>query len=183
MGKDIVAFTKACPTCQRFKKNRRKCSKLPTKEVTMISWKTVCIDLVHPYTVTDKLGNERTILAMTFVDPATGRFEITEIPDKSSAKISHLFNSTWLAHYPCPQKVIFDNRDEFKKDLLPLPYDFAIKPTPTTIKNPQANEIVERLHQVLGDMLCTKNLEQCDFDDVDSWGELLASVAWAIHNT
>ena len=62
-------------------------------------------------------------------------------------------------------------------------HDFAIKPTPTTIKNPQANAILERLHQVLGDMLRTKNLEQYNFDDVDPWGELLASVAWAIRST
>ena len=32
-------------------------------------------------------------------------------------------------------------------------------------------------------MLHTKNLEQYNFDDVDPWGELLASVAWAIRST
>ena len=36
------------------------------KEVSMIPWETVCIDLVGPYTVTDKLGNDRTLLAITF---------------------------------------------------------------------------------------------------------------------
>ena len=183
MDKDIAAFTKACPTCQRFKKKRKKYGRLPPKDVSMIPWETVCIDLVGPYTVTDKLGKDRTLLAMTFVDPATGWFEITEIPEKSSARISHIFNSTWLARYPRPKKVIFDNGNEFKKDFLPLLHDFAIKPTPTTIKNPQVNAILERLHQVLGDMLRTKNLEQYDFDNVDPWGELLASVAWAIRST
>ena len=135
----------------------------------MIPWETVCIDLVGPYTVTDKLGNNRTLLAMTFVDPATGWFEITEIPEKSSSRISHIFNSTWLARYPRPKKVIFDNGNEFKKDFLPLLHDFAIKPTPTTVKNPQANAILERLHHVLGDMLRTKNLEQYIFGDIDPW--------------
>ena len=183
MEKDIAVFTKACPTCQRFKKKRKKYGQLPPKQVSMIPWETVCIDLVGPYTVTDKTGNDRTLLAMTFVDPATGWFEITEIPEKSSARISHIFNSTWLARYPRPRKVIFDNGNEFKKDFLPLLNDFAIKPTPTTIKNPRANAILERLHQVLGDMLRTKNLEQYDFDSVDPWGELLASVAWAIRST
>lgn len=96
---------------------------------------------------------------MTFVDPATGWFEITEIPDKISAIISQIFNSTWLARYPRPRNVIFDNGNEFKKDFLPLLRDFSIKPIPTTIKNPQANAILERVHQVLGDMLCTKNLQ------------------------
>ena len=130
---------------------------LPPKKVSMIPWETINIDLVCPYTVTDKLGNDRTLLAMTCVDPATGWIEISEIPEKSSARISHIFNSTWLARYPRPKKVIFDNGNKFKKDFLPLLHDFAIKPTPTTIKNPQANAILERLNQVLGDMLCRES--------------------------
>ena len=32
-------------------------------------------------------------------------------------------------------------------------------------------------------MLRTKNLQDHDFNDVDPWGQLLASVAWAIHST
>ena len=99
MESDIAAFTKACATHQRFKKKRKKYGDLPLKDVSMIPWETICIDLVGPYTVTDKLGNDRTLLTITFVDPATGWFEITEIPDKSSARISHIFNSMWLAWY------------------------------------------------------------------------------------
>ena len=32
-------------------------------------------------------------------------------------------------------------------------------------------------------MLRTKNLKQYNFDDVDPWGEIITSVAWAIHST
>ena len=77
---------------------------LPPKKVSMIAWETINIDLVCPYTVTDKLGNDRTLLAMTCVDPAIGWIEISEIPEKSSARISHIFNSTWLVRYPRPKK-------------------------------------------------------------------------------
>ena len=45
---------------------------------------------------------------MTFVDPATVWFDIAEIPDKTSARISQIFNNTWLSRYPRPRKVIFD---------------------------------------------------------------------------
>ena len=183
METDVSKFIKTCSTCQRFKKSKKKYGKLPPKEVTMTPWETVCIDLIGPYTVTDRSGNDRILNAMTFVDPATGWFEITEIPDKTSARISQIFNSTWLARYPRPRKVIFDNGNEFKKDFLPLLRDFNIKPTPTTIKNPQANAILERVHQVLGDMLRTKNLQQYDFDALDPWSDILASVAWAIRST
>ena len=166
-----------------FKKKRKKYEKKKPKEVPMVPWGTVCIDLVGHYTILDKKGKDRTLLAITFVDPVTGWCEITEIHEKSRAKISHIFNSTWLARYPRPQKVIFDNGHEFKKDFSPLIHDFAIKPIPSTIKNRQSNAILERLYQVLGDMLCTKNFEQYNFDDVDPWSELLASVTWAISST
>ncbi len=41
-----------------------------------------------------------TLMAMTFIDPSTGWFEISKLPDKekSSARISQLFNTTWLWH-------------------------------------------------------------------------------------
>jgi transposase InsO family protein len=89
----------------------------------------------------------------------------------------------WLSRYPQPQKVLFDNGSEFKKDFIPLLKDFGVKPRPTTVKNPQSNSIVECVHQVLGNMLHTFELETYDFDDLDPWGEILASVAWAIHST
>ena len=115
----------------------------------MIPWDTVCVDLVGPYTVTDQTGTDRTLMAMTFIDPATGWFEITELPnkEKSSARISQLFNTTWLARYPRPRKVIFDNGSEVKKDFLPLLHDFVIKSTPTSVNNSQANAMLERVHQ------------------------------------
>ena len=132
---------------------------------------------------------------MTFVDPATGWFEITEVPsfdiddvkngvqtviDKTSARISQLFNQTWLTRYPRPKKVVFDNGSEFKKDFIPLLRDFAIKPVPTTIKNLQSNSPVERIHQVIMNMLNTKELDSQTFDYIDPWGEILSSIAWAI---
>ena len=39
------------------------------------------------------------------------------------------------------------------------------------------------MHQVLGGMLRTNNLQQYDFDALDPWSDILASVAWAIYST
>ena len=58
-----------------------------------------------------------------------------------------------------------------------------MKPNPTIIKNPQANSNLERVHEVLGNMLRTKNLQKYDFDDMDPQSELLASVTCAICST
>ena len=110
-------------------------------------------------------------MAMTMVDPATGWFEIAELPyievkqikennidyiDKTSARISQLFDQVWLSRYPRPTKVVFDNGSEFKKDFQILLRDWGIKPKCTTVKNPQANAPVERINQVLKNMLKTK---------------------------
>ena len=90
METDVSKFIKTCSTCQRFKKSKKKYDNLPPKEVSMTPSETVCIDLICPYTVTDRSGNDRIVNAMTFVDPATGWFEITEIIDKTSARISQI---------------------------------------------------------------------------------------------
>lgn len=58
--------------------------------------------------------------------------------------------------------------------------DFDVKATLTTVENPQANSLVERIHQVIQSMLTTKDLESQTFDFIDPWGEILSSVAWGI---
>ena len=83
-------------------------------------------------------------MAVTFIDPATGQFKIAQVPDdnKSSARISQLFNQVWLCRYPRPKRACFDNGLESKKDFLPLLKNFTVKPKLTSIKNPQSNGIV-----------------------------------------
>ena len=180
-----------CPKCQKFKKRSTKYGHVPPKEAeTMEPWHTVCVDLIGNYSVKAKVRQtdgsikvcEINLLCMTFIDPATGWFEIVEVPqiDQTSARMSQLFDEVWLSRYPRPRKVIYDNGTEFKKNFQPLLKDFAIKPTCTSIKNPQANAILERIHQVVGSMLKTKDLVEVVFDVVDLWSEILASIAYAV---
>ena len=138
---------------------------------------------------------ELNLVAMTMVDPATGLFEMVEVPyydvegiknenqdliDKTSARISKLFNNTWLCRYSRPREVIFDNGSEFKKNFVVLLKDFDIKPKVTTVENPQGNSPVERIHQVVHNMIKTHELDDYVFDYIDPWGEILSSVVWAI---
>ena len=58
--------------------------------------------------------------------------------------------------------------------------DFDIKPRPTTVENPQGNYPVERIHQVVHDMIKIKELDKAIFDYINPWGKVLSSVAWAI---
>ena len=55
--------------------------------------------------------------------------------------------------------------------------DWSIKPKANTIKNPQANSPVERIHQVLRHMLLTKNPKEKTFDYIDPFGATLVPVA------
>jgi Integrase core domain. len=76
--------------------------------------------------------------------------------------------------------VVYNNGSEFKKDFQLLIEDFDIKPKCTTVENPQANTPVERVHQVIHNMICTKVLSNHVFDYIDPWGEILSSIAWEI---
>ncbi len=182
---------KHCKACQKYKKRGTKYGHLAPKEAeTLVPWHTVCVDLIGTYTIKAKIRHpdgtikecDLSLLCMTFIDPATGWFEIAEVPlsDQTSARISKLFDEVWLSRYPRCRKVIFDNGSEFKRDFQPLLEDFAIKPTCTSIKNPQSNAILERIHQVVGSMLKTKDLQSHIFDSVDPWGSILASIAYAV---
>ena len=108
------------------------------------------------------------------IDPASSWFEIVELPvvelsptsqseikakshdktkeayfDKSSSMISTLVNKTWFSRYPRCQHIIYDNGSEFKLHFEALRDSYGIKRKPTSVKNPQANAILERVHQVI----------------------------------
>ena len=88
-----------------------------------------------------------------------------------------MFNNTWICRFPCPQKVVFDNGYEFKQDFTNLLKDFDMKSVLTFVKNPQANAPVEKVHQVILNMLVTKDLDNKVLNYIDPWGETLAYIA------
>ncbi len=53
----------------------------------------------------------------------------------------------------------------------------------TTIKNPQANAVLERVHQVLGQMLHTAEFDTAKSVTPDDIYVFLENVAWAICST
>ena len=65
---------------------------------------------------------------------------------------------------PASTKVVFDNGSKYKRDYTPLLNDFDIKPVLMTIKNTQANTLLEWVHQVILNMLVTKYLDNNIFD-------------------
>ena len=103
--------------------------------------------------------------------------------DKSSLMISKLVNKCWFSRYPRCKYVIYDNGSEFKLHFEDLCDSYGLKRKPTSIKNPQANAILERTHDVLMNMTRTSELDMADSvapDDIDA---VLTNAAWAIRST
>jgi hypothetical protein len=61
-----------------------------------------------PFTIRTP-AKTHSLLALTIIDPATGWFEIVKATNKSSTSIQDLFHNTWLARFPQPQFIVFDN--------------------------------------------------------------------------
>ena len=61
--------------------------------------------------------------------------------------------------------------------------DHGIKRKPITVRNPQTNAIVERIHQVIANMIRTFELETNYLDEDDPWKGILSATAFAVRST
>ncbi len=113
-------------------------------------------------------------MALTMIDPASSWFQIAELPnvkhlrwqtvngkelliadeifDMTSEQIAKLVNKTWLCRHPRCWHLIYDSGSEFKLHFEYFCVSYGITRKPTMVKNPWANGILERVHQVLGQM-------------------------------
>jgi hypothetical protein len=79
--------------------------------------------------------------------------------------------------------IIYDNGSKFKLHFQSLCNTYGIKHKPTSVKNPQANAILERIHAVVRNMLCTSKLDIAKTvkpSDIDAF---LSDAAWAVCST
>ena len=169
------------------------------------------MDLIGPYTLKGKDKTEIDFMCLTMIDPATSWLEIVGLPvvdkptistgarehkgisthntpqvtyfNKSSAMIITLVNKTWFSWYSRCQQVIYDNGSKFKLHFEALCDTYGIKRKPTRVKNPQANAILERVHQVIMAMLRTAEIDMADSVDASDVDTFLTNVSWAIRST
>ena len=90
---EVEEVCKKCTTCQLTKKTKQKYGHLPPKKAEAIPWDTLCIDLIGPYKIDKKSNKGYKLHCMTMIDPATGWFEIAQIPNKQADVLSNI-----LAH-------------------------------------------------------------------------------------
>ena len=120
------------------------------------------------------------------IDTATSWFEIKDVPGTKQADIvANGVEQAWLKRYPWPKKVILDRGTEFMTEFSQMIQDdYGIKKKPITKRNPQANAIVGRVHQIIGNMSRTFEVqEDPDLDGSDPWSRILIAVKFAVRST
>jgi hypothetical protein len=140
------------------------------------------------------------------IDPATSWFEIVELPklqretsgskatkkntkeadlmiDKSSVQISNLVYKTWFSKNPRCRYLIYDNGSKFKLHFQAQCESYGIKRKPTSVKNPQANAMLECIHAVVMNMLRTAEINMANSVKPSDIGVFLSDAAWVIRST
>ena len=80
---DVKRTCDTCHLCKIYKSIPNNYGHLPPKNIDEdIPWRTICVDLIGPYQITDGTGVDYKLWAMTMIDPATGWFEIVETHTK-----------------------------------------------------------------------------------------------------
>ena len=77
------------------------------------------------------------------IDPATGWFEMAQIPNKTAAEIADITEKTWFTRYPLPQRIVFDRGTKFMAEFSRMCQNhYGLKRKPITTRNPQFNAIM-----------------------------------------
>ena len=116
------------------------------------------------------------------IDPATGWFEMREIKDKYAYTIANLVEQTWLTRYPWPTQITYDKGTEFMREFAEMiEKDYGIKRRGASVRNPQANSILERIHQTIGNIIRTFELyDNNDLDEEDPFAGVLSATMFAM---
>ena len=185
----VESYIQSCEECQRYKTTgttTKKYGKIPLTPALRDKspWSHVSVDCCGPFTI--KVKNEETgkitvykIQLHSAIDLCTGWAEFTSITSASSLKVSKAFDRTWLTRYPRPHTVQHDNGPEFMgEEFQELLGSFGITSRPTTVKNPQAQAIVERIHLPLEEALRTRVFSEDGC--LEEAEQLIQTIAWGI---
>ena len=120
------------------------------------------------------------------INPITGWFEIVRYYDKTAISIADLVENTCLSRYPRPIEITYNQGSEFighefRKSLIEIEYGITAKPS--SLGYPMSNSLLEQIHQVLGNLVWTFNIQQTYIDEKVPWRGILAVAAFAIPST
>eukprot|EP00957_Ditylum_brightwellii_P032947 2498659-Ditylum_brightwellii.AAC.1 len=118
------------------------------------------------------------------IDQATGWFMMAEIKTKCADILANAIEQMWFNRYPWPTEVVLDRGTEFMaKCTEMIQRDYRVAKCPITTQNLQANRIMERIHQTIGNMLRTFGIHSTKLDKEDPWSGILGAVVFATRAT
>ena len=95
------------------------------------------------------------------INPVTGWCEVVRYDDKMAIIIVNLVETKWLYRYPRPIDITYDQGKEFighEFRIPPIETEYGITYKPSTSGHPKSNAILERIHQVLKNLVRTYNI-------------------------
>jgi hypothetical protein len=187
----VENFVKHCNTCQHYKAQRKKYGLVPVPDKQQIAnpWHSIAVDTIGPWIIPQlphslKSKEPTTLQALTIIDLNTHFMEIVALKNKESITIARSLDQVWLCCYPRLVDCLHDNGTEFvSAEFQELLQSYGIQSKLTTVKNPQANGILEHTHQVIGNLLHSNRLIAQDLDTISAQQELLMPVMWAMNTT
>ena len=80
-----------------------------------------------------------------------------------------------------PEQLIYDRGKEFMREFTEMvKNDYGIKHKGITTRNPQANAIIECIHQMIGNAIRTFQVQDAYLDEDDPWSGILAATMFAV---
>jgi transposase InsO family protein len=153
----VQRVVQSCEECQKYKAPGRGYGHLAPREARVAPWYEVAIDTIGPWEIPMQPGNNvLKFHALTMIDTVTNLTEIMRVRDTTAQSAATAFEVGWLFRYPRPVRVIHDQGTEFMgENFQAILRQWGIRNAPIGVRNPQANAICERMHQVVGNILRT----------------------------
>ena len=90
------------------------------------------------------------------IDSATGWIEIRSVPEARADLVANQVELAQLTRYLLPIKITVDRNKELLVELKTMmANEYGIPCNPINVRNLQANTIVERVHQTIGNIIRT----------------------------
>ena len=94
--------------------------------------------------------------AITMIDPAMGGIEIRSVPKARANLVANQEELARLTRYPLPNKFTLDRGKEFLAEFkIIMANDYGVPCNSISVRNPQTNAMVDRIHQTIGNIICT----------------------------
>ena len=189
----VTAFVKNCDQCQRYKNPGPGIGHLPARNETMVPFEQIAIDTVGPWSINIEGYGKLVINAYSIIDTCSNLLELKQASQMNPTGLESIqvLEDTWLSRYPKPVRIIYDQGTEYRNvDFESFLINQGIKGCPCTVKNPQSNAILERVHDVMKTSLRTsiRNRPPNDITEARAMVDrILASAQYAVrvcvHNT